>query len=105
MHRLFVASWGVLATLLVTEPLRSGIQWDDLKSRIVKGAYTLDQARRSEHLYRQECRLCHLDDLRSHAIDGGLLLRGPKFATKETIMRLPVSGVTLEETSESLSHF
>ena len=44
--------------------------------------YALDQARRGELIYRQQCSACHRDDLLGNTIDGGPPLRGLEFTTR-----------------------
>ncbi len=47
-----------------------------------EGIYALDQARRGELIYRQQCSACHRDDLLGNTIDGGPPLRGLEFTTR-----------------------
>ncbi len=47
-----------------------------------EGIYALDQARRGELIYRQQCSACHRDDLRGNTVDGGPPLRGLEFTTR-----------------------
>ncbi len=68
-----------LAAITAVGSARSGSQ-EATTTR--EGIYALDQARRGELIYRQQCSACHRDDLLGNTIDGGPPLRGLEFTTR-----------------------
>ena len=64
---------------------------------VLDGVYTLDQARRGEQIYKEQCTLCHRDNLLGNTIDGGPPLRGPQFTTRWQDLSIETLLVTIEE--------
>jgi len=61
------------------------------------GVYTIEQAKRGEQIYRQECTACHRDNLLGNTIDGGPPLRGPQFTMRWQGLNLEILIETIEE--------
>ena len=68
-----------LAAITAVGSARSGSQEATTTREAI---YALDQARRGELIYRQQCSACHRDDLLGNTIDGGPPLRGLEFTTR-----------------------
>ena len=79
-RRLLVPAWGRIAILALSATAHSGAQ--NAVETDSEGVYTLEQARRGERIYRQQCSACHRDDLLGNTVDGGPPLRGLPFTTR-----------------------
>lgn len=76
MNRYVAALAAGLCALMVAT---AGLAAQDAKTTSIwDGVYTEAQAARGEAVYKQECTVCHRDDLRGN-IDGGPPLRGLEF--------------------------
>ena len=95
MHaRLVLIVINCIVTLMVLVPVfatqRAG-------TTVSSGVYTIEQARRGEQIYKQQCALCHRDNLLGNTVDGGPPLRGPQFTTRWGGLSIETMLSTVEE--------
>ena len=95
MHaRLVLTVISCIVTLTVLVPVsatqRAG-------ATVSSGVYTIEQARRGEQIYKQQCALCHRDNLLGNTVDGGPPLRGPQFTTRWEGLSIETMLSTVEE--------
>ena len=64
---------------------------------VSSGVYTLEQARRGEQIYKQQCTVCHRDNLLGNTVDGGPPLRGLQFTTRWEGLSIETMLGTVEE--------
>ena len=64
---------------------------------VSSGIYTIEQAERGEQIYKQQCSLCHRDNLLGNTVDGGPPLRGPQFTTRWEGLSIETMLGTVEE--------
>ena len=94
-RRRSVVTYSCLAVLAAVGLANAGTQ--DATKTILEGVYTLDQARRGERIYRQQCSVCHRDNLLGNTVDGGPPLRGLPFTTRWQSLSLETLLATVEE--------
>ena len=95
MHvRLALIVVSCIVTLMVLVPVfatqRAG-------RTVSSGVYTIEQARRGEQIYKQQCTLCHRDNLLGNTVDGGPPLRGLQFTTRWEGLSIETMLSTVEE--------
>ena len=72
---------GLTALTVGTSAGVTGTEQGD-RITVASGVYTREQAKRGEEIYRQECEVCHRDNLEGNGIDGGPPLRGLQFTLR-----------------------